>query len=61
MSGDGGWLRRGSASGGLLATHVGGFIMIFGGFFRTERVLELGFIDIANIHVEQREQPGITE
>lgn len=42
----------------LLATHVGGFIMIFGGFLRTERVLELSFTDIANILVEQREQPG---
>lgn len=64
MSSGGGWLRKGSASGGLLATHVlilGGFIMILGGSLRAERFLELSFINIASVLVEQREQPGITE
>lgn len=35
--------------------------MTLGGFSRTERVLGLSFIDVANMLVEQREQPGVIE
>lgn len=59
---DSGGLKKGSASGSLLAAHIlilGGFIMILGGFLRAERFLELSLINVASILVEQSEQPGI--
>lgn len=35
--------------------------MILGGFLKAERFLEPSFINIANILLEQRQQPGIIE
>lgn len=40
---------------------LGSFIMILGGFLKAERFLEPSFINIANILLEQRQQPGIIE